>query len=164
MLGCAGGVVEVDKRASEDNARVIPLEPYLVDAANRPSLMDKLISLVQKVYDAHQRDVAPGSFNPEFTASATLFVCDGLKSAAMEPVFGTEDLLSKITIKVRLGPDVLSTFTSVSHAPGLASLPWSCVWRTVHEHHSGTGGGAVRSQRRAGRYVAGPCRPRGPAE
>jgi hypothetical protein len=69
-------------------------------------LVDKLIALAQNAYDRNKADVVPGSFNPEFTVSVTLFVCDGHKGSAMQPVpqWGTKDLLSKITIKVCLRP------------------------------------------------------------
>lgn len=96
---------EVDKRASEDKTREFPLEPYLSDP-RKASLVDKLISLVQKVYDSNNNVVAPGSFNPEFTKSATLFICGGHRIAEMKPVFGTDDLLKKIMVKVCLRSNV----------------------------------------------------------
>lgn len=120
---------EVDNRASEDKTREFPLEPYLSDP-RKASLVDKLISLAQKVYDSNKNDVAPGSFNPEFTKSATLFICGGQKLAEMKPVFGTDDLLKKIMIKVCLRSNVLSICTSSLlqfNDPGLVNS-LLCLW------------------------------------
>ena len=36
-------------------------------------MVDKLIALAQNAYDRNKADVVPGSFNPEFTGSVTLF-------------------------------------------------------------------------------------------
>ena len=95
---CAGEISKVD--------RTVYLEPYVpVEnqdgggegvSTNLPSLVDRLIGMVQDVYTA-QGGVA-GAYNPQYSPGCVLCVCRNCNSAAMEPVTSSKHLLQILNV------------------------------------------------------------------